>query len=118
MARTTCQSFSISPSPPGRSLLAISSTRRRSNTLEAHDGTVISDLASDTSIDTHAPPGGHLGGLAVTIGLFEFGGRRPHAKAAQSFVGQVAQTFDWRRCPVDGRKPCPRIESRANLQQS
>src|SRR5882757_9740989 len=103
MARTTCQSFSINPAPPGRSLLATSSTRRRSNTLEAHDGAVISDLATDAFVDCHATSGRYLGRLALTIGLLEPRGRRPDAEAAQGLIGEVAQTLDGCRRPVDGR---------------
>ena len=117
MARTTCQSFSIRPSPPGRSLLAISSTRRRSSTLETHQDTVEADLAADALIDRNAAAGRYLRGFSGAIVLLKTCWRGLNAETPKRFIGKSAQTLNRGRRAVQGRWPCARIEARSDSQE-
>src|SRR6186713_2890637 len=101
MARTTCQSFSISASPPGRSLLAMSSTKRRSSTFETHPDAVEADVAADSFVDGDSPPSRYLRCLPCYVVLLEPGRCSGNPKTAESFIDKSTKTFDRRRRAIE-----------------
>src|ERR1700722_13041883 len=92
MARTTCQSFSTSPSHPGRSWLATSSTSCRSSTFEAHHDAVVADFPPNPFIDGYLPARRDLCRLARGVVLFKAGRCSFDAEATESFVVKTAPT--------------------------
>src|SRR5689334_7119717 len=115
-ARTTCQSFSTSPSPVARAP-ATRSTRRRSSTLKAHECPVIADAATHPLGDSNGPACRDLGGLSGLIGVLQPRRRGRDAETVERFRREDAQPLHWGRRAIEGRRRRLGIEPMADLHQ-
>src|SRR5215510_6463352 len=101
-ARTTCQSFSTSPSSVARAP-ATCSTSRRSSTLKAHEYPVIADAAAHPLGDGDGPAGRYLGCLTSLIRLLQPCRRGRDAETVERFRREGTQPLHRGRRAIKGR---------------